>query len=87
MININEKTLQDLEFDTVLEQVSQYCITDLGKKEVLKILPFKSEEILLYELKLTNEYLSSFYNENRINEANLLFVPLGSTTKELPRPL
>ena len=79
MINIHEKTLQDLEFDTVLEQVSQYCITELGKNEVLKILPFKSEEILLNELKLTNEYLSSFYNENRI--PNHGFEPIA---KELP---
>jgi DNA mismatch repair protein MutS2 len=78
MINIHEKTLKDLEFDTVLEQVSQYCITDLGKNEVLKILPFKSEEILLNELQLTNEYLSSFYNENRI--PNHGFEPI---TKEL----
>ena len=78
MINIHKKTLQDLEFDTVLEQVSHYCITDLGKNEVLKILPFKSEDILLKELQLTNEYLSSFYNENRI--PNHGFEPI---TKEL----
>ena len=66
MIAIHEKTLQDLEFDTVLEQVSQYCITDLGRNQVMKILPIKSRETLLDELNLTNEYRSSFDNENRI---------------------
>ncbi|HKK12835.1 MAG TPA: hypothetical protein VJ945_08375, partial [Flavobacteriaceae bacterium] len=78
MINIHEKTLQDLDFDTVLEQVSQYCITDLGKNRVLDIRPFKTGEALLDELNLTNEYLSSFYNENRIPSHG--FEPL---TKEL----
>ena len=78
MINIHEKTLKDLEFDTVLEQISQFCITDLGKNQVLKILPFKTKESLLNELNLTNEYLSSFYNENRI--PNHGFEPI---TKEI----
>ncbi|GAA4237354.1 DNA mismatch repair protein MutS [Postechiella marina] len=66
MINIHDKTLQDLEFSTVLQQVSELCITPLGNESVLKISPYKSKEDLLYALKLTNEYLSSFYNDNRI---------------------
>ena len=78
MINIHEKTLKDLEFDTVLEQVSQFCITDLGKNQALNILPFKTKEILINELNLTNEFLSSFYNENRI--PNHGFEPI---TKEI----
>ena len=47
MINIHTKTLQDLEFDTVLNQTSDYCITLLGKEAVLSIQPFKSKEELL----------------------------------------
>jgi len=78
MIQIHEKTLQDLEFDSVLNQVSQYCITDLGKNQVLKIVPFTNKERLLNELDLTNEYFSSFHNENRI--PNHGFEPI---TKEL----
>lgn len=66
MINIHEKTLQDLEFATVLQQVSEYCITDLGNKKALQILPYKDKETLSLSLQLTNEYLSSFYNDNRI---------------------
>ncbi len=66
MINIHEKTLQDLEFHTVLAQVSEHCITSLGNEKVLKIAPFKTKEELLFALQLTNEYLSSFHNNNRI---------------------
>jgi DNA mismatch repair protein MutS2 len=66
MIHIHSKTLQDLEFQTVLQQVSELCVTSLGNQESLKISPFKTEEELYNALKLTNEYLSSFYNDNRI---------------------
>ena len=66
MINIHHKTLQDLEFDTVLRQTSEYCITNLGKVCVLAIKPLKTKEELLHELALVNEYISSFDNENRI---------------------
>lgn len=66
MVNIHSKTLQDLEFNTVLEQVGAYCLTHLGKQSVAAILPFKTKETLLVELKKTNEYLSSFHNQNSI---------------------
>jgi len=66
MINIHEKTLKDLEFFTVLEQISEICITALGKTETLAILPFSEEESLKQELTYVNEYLSSFDNDNRI---------------------
>ena len=66
MINIHEKTLQDLEFATVLEQVSELCVTGLGHESVLKTSPFNNKEQVLLSLEITNEYLASFYNENRI---------------------
>jgi len=66
MINIHEKTLKDLEFFTVLDQISQHTLTALGKEAVLAILPFKDEEQLKRELIYVNEYLSSFDNDNRI---------------------
>ncbi|AEH02391.1 DNA mismatch repair protein MutS [Lacinutrix sp. 5H-3-7-4] len=66
MINIHKKTLQDLEFATVLEQVSEYCVTHLGNQKALQIEPFNNKEALLNALQLTNEYVSSFYNDNRI---------------------
>lgn len=66
MINIHEKTLQDLEFQTVLQQVSELCITTLGNKKALETVPFKNKGTLTNALYLTNEYVSSFYNDNRI---------------------
>ncbi|MDW5288676.1 endonuclease MutS2 [Formosa sp. PL04] len=66
MINIHQKTLQDLEFQTVLEQVSEYCITALGHNAALEISPFNNKEDVLNELQLTHEYVSSFDNDNRI---------------------
>ncbi|MDO7138925.1 endonuclease MutS2 [Algibacter lectus] len=66
MIHIHEKTLQDLEFQTVLQQVSELCVTPLGNKKALDITPFRSKEELQSALLLTNEYLSSFHNDNRI---------------------
>ena len=78
MIHIHEKTLQDLEFSTVLQQVSELCVTPLGNESALKISPYKNKEELQVALDLTNEYLSSFYNDNRI--PNHGFDPI---TKEL----
>jgi len=81
MINIHNKTLQDLEFYTVLQQVSDYCITNLGNTKALQISPFKIKEKLLIELNLTNEYLSSFYNDNNI--PNHGFEPITNELKLL----
>ncbi|MFV9550914.1 endonuclease MutS2 [Algibacter sp. PT7-4] len=66
MIHIHEKTLQDLEFQTVLQQVSELCITPLGHEKALQIAPYKTKEKLLNSLNLTNDYVASFYNDNRI---------------------
>lgn len=66
MINIHKKTLQDLEFATVLQQVSDYCVTSLATQKALTIEPYQDKETLLKALQLTNEYVSSFDNGNRI---------------------
>ena len=66
MSGILKKTLQDLEFPLVLEQVSAYCNTDLGKEMVLEISPIRNSEELANTLGRTSEYLASFSNENRI---------------------
>lgn len=65
-MNISEKVLQDLEFDTVLSQVASHSISNLGKQAVLAVTPFSKKKVLLKELAMVNEYLSSFDNENRI---------------------
>ena len=66
MSHISEKTLNDLEFFTILKSVSEFCISDLGKQAVLQIKPYANKELLLPELYQVNEYLSSFVNDNRI---------------------
>ena len=64
--NISEKTLQDLEFSTVLHHVSEHCISGLGKENVREIQPIPIRKQLFIELHLVNEYLSSFQSENRV---------------------
>lgn len=66
MRHIQNKTLQDLEFPTVLQKVSDLCITALGKEKALEILPFSNEEECNQALKETSEYVSSFTNNNAI---------------------
>lgn len=66
MISITDKTLQDLEFNTVLQTISDRCQTEIGKQKALGIVPFKSKEILINALLQTSEYLSSFTNNNAI---------------------
>lgn len=66
MIAITEKTLQDLQFPTVLETLSDICNTDIGKEKALKITPFREKETLMEALLQTSEYVSSFQNNNAI---------------------
>lgn len=66
MIAINEKTLKDLEFNTILQTISERCNTELGSEKALQIQPFKNKEELLAELDYTNEYLASFSNNNAL---------------------
>ncbi len=64
--NITQKTLNDLEFSTVLQKIEAHCISDLGRAKSLQIKPIKRVLELKSELNQVNEYLASFSNENRI---------------------
>ncbi len=64
--NISKKTLNDLEFNTILNSIANYCNTNLGKDAVLQIEPITNKIDLLQQLHQTNEYLASFENENKI---------------------
>ena len=66
MISITDKTLQDLEFNTVLQTISERCNTEIGKQKALEIVPYKDKETLMNALLQTSEYLSSFSNNNAI---------------------
>ncbi|WP_340073682.1 endonuclease MutS2 [Leptobacterium sp. I13] len=66
MNKIHQKTLEDLEFDTVKAHISMLCSTGLGKKKAQDLVPFTKKEEMLSALSQTSEYLSSFENNNSI---------------------
>lgn len=65
-MSISEKTIQDLEFATVLQHVAAFCISDLGKQKTIEIQPFPNKEKLLNELQMVSEYNASLVSENKI---------------------
>jgi len=91
MNKIVQKSLQDLEFPTVLEQVAIRCNTLLGKERSKELIPLTNKEAILNVLGSTSEYLSSFSNENRIPnhgfdaiDAELQLLKIENTTLEIP---
>jgi DNA mismatch repair protein MutS2 len=91
MNKIVRKSLQDLEFPAVLEQVAMRCNTLLGKELAIELAPLPSEEVVLEALGRTSEYLSSFSNENRIPnhgfdsiDSELQLLKIENTTLEIP---
>lgn len=70
MTSIHHSTLNDVEFNIVLEQIATFCETEQGVEAVLKIMPLNERDLLIQELDYCNEYLSSFENENTIPNHN-----------------
>ncbi len=66
MTKINSKTLQDLEFPSVLKQISNFCISEAGKESVLEIQPFKNISLVEVELEKTTEFKFSFEGDTPI---------------------
>ncbi len=66
MINIPKKTLESLEFPLILQQVSSYCITPLGKEKTLAIIPFSEIENIQPELHRVKEFTASFNSDSPI---------------------
>ncbi len=66
MIRISEKTLKDLEFDTVLDHITELCTTNYGKSKAQKIIPYTTEQKLEIALQEVFEYKSSHLNDARI---------------------
>jgi len=63
---IQQKTLQDLEFQTVISHLKECAITDLGKEALEVLTPFTEVDLIKKSLIETSEYLASFDNDNRI---------------------
>lgn len=90
MIKISPKTLQDLEFNTVLQQLAGRCSTEPGKESVTELAPLPTKEAILDSLGQTSEYLASFMNDNRIPGHNfdsisqeLKLLKIENTTLEI----
>ncbi|MBT8258461.1 MAG: DNA mismatch repair protein MutS [Bacteroidia bacterium] len=66
MIKIHQKTLEDLEFHQVLNQVAEHCVTKSGKDSILSLVPLESTEKAINSLQAVNEYKASYENESRI---------------------
>ena len=63
-MSIPKKTLEDLEFNIVIDQISNYCITSMGREELLSINPESEFDKINFNLDLVSEYLSSLENDN-----------------------
>ena len=59
MIKISSRSLDDLEFPVVCTQISEFCITGLGKEKALKIQPYPNYKKTVFGLNQTNEYIKS----------------------------
>jgi len=63
---ISDKTLEDLEFNEVLDSIKQYAKTDLGRLAIENVRPISNKTDLILQLNYVNEYLATFQSENKI---------------------
>ena len=66
MVRIDKKTLEDLEFPSVLVQISDYCITEKGGEAVRRVAPFTDTAEMKPELLRVQEFTASFENDNPV---------------------
>lgn len=66
MGRIGSKTLEDLEFPSVLRQISEFCITESGKERALSVLPYTKHHDIEPELHRVNEFKASLQGDNPI---------------------
>lgn len=66
MIDISDKTLQDLEFPVLCKQLAEFCVTEKGKEKALALVPKKSHKRSYFSLLQTQEYKSAAWQEVRI---------------------
>lgn len=66
MIKIASKSLTDLEFPAVCQQISEFCITRMGTEKALEIKPYSTGKKVIFGLDQTNEYVKSYMQDSRI---------------------
>tara|TARA_B100001173_G_scaffold115457_1_gene100079 strand:+ start:340 stop:2487 length:2148 start_codon:yes stop_codon:yes gene_type:complete len=77
-LSISKKTLEDLEYNIVIDNISNHSVTSIGKDIINSLKPETKIELIDFNLNLVSEYLSSLDNDN--NFPNHGF---ESITKEL----
>ena len=76
---IPKKTLEDLEFDVVLDNILNYCVTSHGKEKLKSLKPSLVFDQINFSLDLVSEYLSSLDNDN--NFPNHFFESISKEIK------
>jgi DNA mismatch repair protein MutS2 len=76
---IPKKTLEDLEFDIVLDNILSYCVTSHGKEKLKSLFPSSNFDQINFSLNLVSEYLSSLENDN--NFPNHFFESISKEIK------
>lgn len=65
-MQVAKQTLKDLELPKILEIISQFSFNEKTAQLILDLEPYSDRELLIRDLKTTNEYLASFESGNRI---------------------
>jgi len=76
---IPKKTLEDLEFDVVVDNILSYCVTSHGKEKLKSLKPSLVFDQINFSLDLVSEYLSSLDNDN--NFPNHFFESISKEIK------
>ncbi len=65
-MRIARKTLEDLEFPEVLDQLEAFCQTEPGRLKVRELVPLQDAEMLTTTMARVSDYAASFENDNTI---------------------
>ena len=76
---IPKKTLEDLEFESVVDNIVSNCVSSHGKKEAKSLKPLLDFDQIDFSLNLVSEYLSSLNNDN--NFPNHFFESISNEIK------
>ena len=76
---IPKKTLEDLEFESVVDNIVSNCVSSHGKKEAKSLKPLLDFDQIDFSLNLVSEYLSSLDNDN--NFPNHFFESISNELK------
>ena len=76
---IPKKTLEDLEFESVVDNIVSKCVSSHGKKEAKSLKPLLDFDQIDFSLNLVSEYLSSLDNDN--NFPNHFFESISNEIK------